>query len=154
MFEAIALFLGTDNGNVLTLFKNSFGGNIGCIFYLLVVLALFVSLNGLSLSYGIFINLCSEDELIFVNNKYVSIKKSSIIQMIIGLLWFVVLLSLGLASKQITEEKVFDPTYYVNIFSTIVVVCGFVLYTILIFFSVINHFTEKIKVKYSSLISL
>ncbi len=139
VLEAIALFYGSENGSVIELFQNVFGDKVGNILDLMIVFTICVGLNGVSMAGARYIVTDVNAGLICGFGKKISITKSGVIQTLIGLIWFIILTSLGMF------VNTFDPIKYVNVMSNIVVEFAFIIYMIILFAGVINRKTKKIK---------
>ncbi len=144
ILEAVALFVGSSNGNVLTLFQNAFGSEkVAVAFNLMIVFAILIGLNGVTVGGARYIVSDTSIGLLASFNKKINFKRSGLIQMFIGAIWFLILILLGLVIKN--KDGTFAPDIYADIMSNIVVEFAFIIYILLIFAGVVNRFTKKVK---------
>ncbi len=155
--EAISLFLGTATGSVADLFSNIFkSSSVNIILNLLITIAIVVGLNGNTLIGANYITTDSKNKLLYTFNKKISLKSSGVIQLLISLIWYIPLIFLGLFQNNGLHpgtggKLVFQPWYYADVLSNIVVIFAFLIYMLIIIFAVINRYTKRVvteKVKY------
>ncbi len=147
ILEAIALFSGTDSGAVSDLFANVFHTkNVDLVLNLMIVMAIIIGLNGNSLVGANYIVTDSNMNLICTFNKNISQKHSGLFQLCIGLIWFSLLTFLGLFVNNGMHGGVYDPGYYSDIFSNIIVIFAFIVYITILISAIINRFTKKVEV--------
>ncbi len=149
ILEAFALFFGTKDGSVMTLFQNSFGSKIAELIDLLIVFAILISMNGNSLVGARYIITDTNAKLLYSNNKKISLNKSGTIQMLIGLVWFIILLTLGIfvnkGMYKSGDTLEFEPYHFSDLMSNAVVMIAFLIYILIMIFAVINRIRKKIE---------
>ena len=145
--EAIALFLGTADGSVITMFNNFFSPKYAWIFNWLIIIAIFTSLNGYTMVGPRYLSLDSEDKLIFTFNKKMPLKISGMVAFIIGLFYFFTLGLLGIFLNNGMHNNVYNPIYFIDIFSNITSLFSFTIYIVLMVALIVNRFTKKVEIK-------
>lgn len=146
VLETISLFMGTTDGSVTSLFLRIFGDKLTVFFNLILVIIVFTSLNGYTIIGSRYILLDSEIGLIHTFRKKITFRMSGFIAALIGLIYFIVLLSLGIFVNNGIHENQYYPIYYIDQFSNIISIFAFILYAVLMFSLFINKFTKKVKI--------
>ncbi len=157
ILESIALFLGTDTipktaghplypaGSVDSLFYNLFHNAIMVkSINWLIILALLVGMNGITLAGPAYISTDSDNKLIYTFNKKINSHTSGTIQFILGVFWYTILIGLGLIFSKSNSD---NPIYYADLFSNVIVTLAFLSYIMLVIGFLINRKVKKVAVE-------
>lgn len=140
ILEVISLFLGTNNGNIFTLFKNVFGISIVKILMWFIILTSLMSINGLTFISPSFGQTIQQENLVYFGNKKLDFKKICLIQMTITICFNLLIMIISLLIMN-------DPIYLLDLSSNAISFITFLWYINLIIAICINRYTKKIEVK-------
>ncbi len=147
LLETLALFLGTKDGSVLTLFTNIFGKNVGSIFSIMIIFVISISLNGYTMVGNALIYNDADEKLIFSFRKKVALKWSGLFQVSIALMWLLILFVIGTSvnngAHSVDNKTEYYPIFYAEIFSNIISIFSFLVYSLLLVSLVFNRIFNK-----------
>ncbi len=152
ILEATALFYGTKDGSVMTLFNNLFGAKFGEIFNWIFILIILTSINGYTIVGARYISVDASVGLIYNFNKKITLKWSGLIIMFISIIYFIILNTLGYfvinsGTRPISNGTVtFNPIFYFDQLSNVISIFSFIIYIMLLISVVVNRFTKKVKI--------
>ncbi|WP_425380200.1 amino acid permease [Spiroplasma endosymbiont of Stenodema calcarata] len=139
VLQVISLFLGTDDGNIFTLFNNTIGGPIARILTWFIVITVLMSINGLIFVSPALGQTVQEEHLVYLGKRKLSYQQIGLIQMIITVSFNLIIMGTSLGIKD-------DPLYLLDISSNAVSFVAFIFYISLIVAIWVNRYTKRVEV--------